>query len=237
MSFTVQHDGIVGGEQSGKAGAGRRQINGLQSNDPAHVDGVPSVEQLMKQFRPFQKPPPPVPFDDANSIHANGQDHAETQNAREPYSSRDELELEAMTQKKMFKTTLTVEEVTHPSGEKTYTSTASPIVEQQHNTEQQRSKKAASPPTRQPFLKRMRARAAKQAVKSNSSAGRISHRGVASNHEESGEPIIAGQSNVNRTPAIYLISVKRQRKLKMKKHKYKKLMRKTRNLRRREGRN
>lgn len=33
------------------------------------------------------------------------------------------------------------------------------------------------------------------------------------------------------------ISVKRQRKLKMKKHKYKKLMRKTRNLRRRLDRN
>ena len=32
----------------------------------------------------------------------------------------------------------------------------------------------------------------------------------------------------------YMISVRRQRKLKMKKHKYKKLMRKTRNLRRRQ---
>jgi hypothetical protein len=36
---------------------------------------------------------------------------------------------------------------------------------------------------------------------------------------------------------IWAISVKRQRKLKMKKHKYKKLMRKTRNLRRRLDRN
>lgn len=34
---------------------------------------------------------------------------------------------------------------------------------------------------------------------------------------------------------LYAISVKRQRKLKMKKHKYKKLMRRTRNLRRRQG--
>ena len=34
-------------------------------------------------------------------------------------------------------------------------------------------------------------------------------------------------------PSLYAISVKRQRRLKMKKHKYKKLMRKTRNLRRR----
>ena len=37
-------------------------------------------------------------------------------------------------------------------------------------------------------------------------------------------------------PGMKLISVKRQRRLKMKKHKYKKLMRKTRNLRRKEGR-
>jgi len=38
-----------------------------------------------------------------------------------------------------------------------------------------------------------------------------------------------------RRPGMYTISVKRQRRLKMKKHKYKKLMRKTRNLRRRLG--
>jgi hypothetical protein len=37
--------------------------------------------------------------------------------------------------------------------------------------------------------------------------------------------------------AMYTISVKRQRKLKMKKHKYKKLMKRTRNLRRRLDRN
>jgi hypothetical protein len=35
---------------------------------------------------------------------------------------------------------------------------------------------------------------------------------------------------------MLLISVKRQRKLKMKKHKYKKLMKRTRNLRRRQDR-
>ncbi len=38
-----------------------------------------------------------------------------------------------------------------------------------------------------------------------------------------------------RSPGMYAISVKRQRRLKMKKHKYKKLMRKTRNIRRRLG--
>lgn len=40
----------------------------------------------------------------------------------------------------------------------------------------------------------------------------------------------------SRFDQVYAISVKRQRRLKMKKHKYKKLMRKTRNLRRRQDR-
>jgi hypothetical protein len=41
---------------------------------------------------------------------------------------------------------------------------------------------------------------------------------------------------LRKKPGMKVISVKRQRRLKMKKHKYKKLMRKTRNLRRKEGR-
>jgi len=45
------------------------------------------------------------------------------------------------------------------------------------------------------------------------------------------------QYRIQRAGDMYAISVKRQRKLKMKKHKYKKLMRRTRNLRRRLDRN
>jgi hypothetical protein len=45
------------------------------------------------------------------------------------------------------------------------------------------------------------------------------------------------QYRIQRGEDMYAISVKRQRKLKMKKHKYKKLMRRTRNLRRRLDRN
>jgi hypothetical protein len=41
---------------------------------------------------------------------------------------------------------------------------------------------------------------------------------------------------VRRREILQALSVKRQRKLKMKKHKYKKLMKRTRNLRRRLGR-
>ncbi|KAI9664400.1 MAG: hypothetical protein M1831_002333 [Alyxoria varia] len=237
MAFTVQHDGMVGAEQSGKGGAGRRQMNGLQSSEPIHIDGAPSVEQLMKQFRPFQKPPPPVPFDEAGSVQPDGQDQAETLNVGEPDSAQDEQEMEAVTHKKMFKTTLTVEEVTHPSGEKTYTSTASPIVEQQQTNDQEDQEKTRSPPNRQPYLRRVRARAAKRAGKTKSTARRTYDQKAASVRGELGAPLVAEEPNFDRTPAMHLISVKRQRKLKMKKHKYKKLMRRTRNLRRREGRN
>jgi hypothetical protein len=57
------------------------------------------------------------------------------------------------------------------------------------------------------------------------------------------EPVQQGRIRIRRYPqkrlgimqkVYYMISVRRQRKLKMKKHKYKKLMRKTRNLRRRQ---
>ena len=45
----------------------------------------------------------------------------------------------------------------------------------------------------------------------------------------------SAQRRQEKDGGMLLISVKRQRKLKMKKHKYKKLMRRTRNLRRRLG--
>ncbi|KAJ9613043.1 hypothetical protein H2200_002984 [Cladophialophora chaetospira] len=56
--------------------------------------------------------------------------------------------------------------------------------------------------------------------------------------EQSGRRSIIGRrrtGDLRREQGMYAISVKRQRRLKMKKHKYKKLMRKTRNLRRKLG--
>ncbi|EXJ93766.1 hypothetical protein A1O1_02159 [Capronia coronata CBS 617.96] len=53
--------------------------------------------------------------------------------------------------------------------------------------------------------------------------------------EQPFERRIGGRRRFIRSPSMYAISVKRQRRLKMKKHKYKKLMRKTRNLRRKLG--
>ncbi|KAK6384851.1 hypothetical protein LTS17_002414 [Exophiala oligosperma] len=56
-----------------------------------------------------------------------------------------------------------------------------------------------------------------------------------SNMREIQEQIGGRRLGHRRRPAMYAISVKRQRRLKMKKHKYRKLMRKTRNARRRLG--
>ena len=72
----------------------------------------------------------------------------------------------------------------------------------------------------QPFRARMRRRGALFA-----SSQSVKERAV------SNAPSAAGRRT------MWTISVKRQRKLKMKKHKYKKLMKKTRNLRRRLDRN
>lgn len=57
----------------------------------------------------------------------------------------------------------------------------------------------------------------------------------ASNMREIQEQVSGRRLGHRRRPAMYAISVKRQRRLKMKKHKYRKLMRKTRNARRRLG--
>ncbi|KAI9835811.1 MAG: hypothetical protein M1838_005195 [Thelocarpon superellum] len=124
--------------------------------------------------------------------------------------------LPSATLKKSYSTILTILESTHPNGSKTYTARTSPIVTERDDSisvveegEGEYNKPSASaPPAR--FLERMRRR------------------------QERWEEYL-DQQHYNH--GLYAISVKRQRRLKMKKHKYKKLMRRTRNLRRRLDRN
>jgi len=110
---------------------------------------------------------------------------------------------------KSYSTVLTILESTHPNGSKTYTARTSPFVA---NEPEQ------PPPAR--FLERMRIR---QERWEDYRDGLLEDRGMGRAKDEGG--------------IMQAISVKRQRKLKMKKHKYKKLMKKTRNLRRRLDRN
>ncbi|KAI4124980.1 MAG: hypothetical protein LQ338_004530 [Usnochroma carphineum] len=183
------------------------------------------VNDLSKSFRHFVPPPPPVPLADAPSSKPTSSSKRRS-NASTPIKER------------TYSTTLTITEHTLPSGLKTYQASISPVVRTSSPSARPAKPRRAqfsqpltpnevtlidmSPPPsspspsffpsspRQPFLTRMRKR------------------------QQAWE---AGLDGKNKREIWRLISVKRQRKLKMKKHKYKKLMRKTRNLRRRLDRN
>ncbi|KAL8792951.1 MAG: hypothetical protein Q9195_004448 [Heterodermia aff. obscurata] len=112
------------------------------------------------------------------------------------------------TTQKSYSTTLTILESTHPNGRKTYQAQTSPIREEP--MEENVPAIDMPPASRQPFLNRMRERQRR---------------------------LEEWRDNGPAKGLWRAISVKRQRKLKMKKHKYKKLMRRTRNLRRKLDKN
>jgi len=112
------------------------------------------------------------------------------------------------TVRKSYSTRLLITENIHPNGHTTYETRASPLVEELAGEHPEHVKLPAA--SRQPFLKRMLERQRRLAEWREGSDCKEVWRAI---------------------------SVKRQRKLKMKKHKYKKLMRRTRNLRRKLDRN
>ncbi|EAW09809.1 mitochondrial 37S ribosomal protein mS38 [Aspergillus clavatus NRRL 1] len=149
---------------------------GFNELEGQHLDGMNmpelriSIEELTKRLRPFQPPPPPVPFDEA-------------QNAAESQETSS------------YSTVLTIHESTHPDGRKTYEAHASPFV-----------------PTQD-----------------------MDAPGAAENEAFIDAPHGSGSSYIERlrdNTGMHAISTQRRRKLKMKKHKYKKLLRRTRTLRR-----
>jgi hypothetical protein len=152
-----------------------------------------NLEELVKQFRPFNVPPAPVPFDMSKEA-------AESREAEDQQLEADVISSRAVQAEKTYQTTVIIKESTSSSGKKTFTASATPITE--------RSSATRTP--RQPFLTRMAQR--QMTIEEPLE--------VREDGEEGG---------------MMLISVKRQRKLKMKKHKYKKLMKRTRNLRRKLG--
>lgn len=110
--------------------------------------------------------------------------------------------------RKSYSTRLLITENVHPNGHTTYETRASPLVEEPAGEPPEHVK--IPPASGQPFLKRMLER-----------QRRLAEWRDGGDHKE----------------VWRAISVKRQRKLKMKKHKYKKLMRRTRNLRRKLDKN
>lgn len=112
------------------------------------------------------------------------------------------------TVRRSYSTRLLITENIHPNGHTTYETRASPFVEESAGEPQEQMK--LPPASRQTFLKRMLERQRR---------------------------LVEWREGGDRKDVWRAISVKRQRKLKMKKHKYKKLMRRTRNLRRKLDRN
>ncbi|KAA6406868.1 MAG: hypothetical protein FRX48_09366 [Lasallia pustulata] len=187
------------------------QASSSNAEPAKHLDGAHgqplqlNLEELLKNFRPFVPPPPPSPM--------GSLDVAELQDAEQATGQPAESE-QVTTKQKSYSTVLTLIESTHPNGRKSYKVRTSPFQETRNLPPSSSSQgKLIELPTSsvkvpsQKFLKRMRER------------------------QEKWEDFRDEQIRDNETGGWQTISVKRQKKLKMKKHKYKKLMRRTRNLR------
>ncbi|ORY13142.1 hypothetical protein BCR34DRAFT_600075 [Clohesyomyces aquaticus] len=126
-----------------------------------------------------------------------------------PFQPQEEPQVQATPVKqRAWSTAVIVTESLDASGNRTYSASTAPMVEIQVPPEE-KGQKLEDIEIRQPFLERMRLR----------------------------QNTYDRYRDTQGRPDMLLISVKRQRKLKMKKHKYKKLMKKTRLLRRKLDRN
>lgn len=185
---------LEGGHQSAEEKNVRWEVMQQNNSDASGNERTPmfNLEELVKQFRPFNVPPAPVPFDMTKEALPEQETKPRQIRAKANRPTR-----------KTYQTTLFIHKTTSASGETTFSTSATPLVE----------RKRAPPSARQPFLARLGTY--ERQVKMI------------------GEPV--EEVADDESAGMWLISVKRQRKLKMKKHKYKKLMRRTRNLRRRLG--
>lgn len=150
-----------------------------------HMD----LQELVKNFRPYMRPPPPIPVDSTLPVEAP-----------QKTSGQAEPQTESIVTHKTYTTTLTIHENTYRSGHKSYKTHTTPIVEGPGSSTDEMFLPTAA--RGQPFLGRMRDRQ------------------------------LQYMDRLSEGDIWQAISVKRQRKLKMKKHKYKKLMKRTKNLRR-----
>ncbi|MDI1488510.1 MAG: hypothetical protein OHK93_007785 [Ramalina farinacea] len=223
------------------------------SPETQHLDNLPAkslhinLQELAKNFRPFVPPPPPVPMGALREASgrkraAAGREQSQQQQQQQTPQTTDQQQQQQPTKQTTWTSTLTVYESTHADGRKTYKTYATPITRMptspssikelrpqgsqevdaehdslQHQQHQQEIRYLPPASTLQPFLSRMQARQLSYADRLDARFGRM-------RLQEEGEEEGGG---------MQAISVKRQRKLKMKKHKYKKLMKRTKNLRRR----
>ncbi|SMQ45827.1 unnamed protein product [Zymoseptoria tritici ST99CH_3D7] len=181
-----------------------------QSNQDGvrHLDGAPRLKSVDEIVASFRPfSAPPAP-----------QPFPEEQKAADKAAKKP-----GKTQKKSYAATIFLTESTSANGERTWTAAS---VSPMYRVPSPVDHTPMQTPRRFPFRERMRLRAEDY---------------LRSQREKMGEKYDVNDF-VRRDPSaaskqkMMLISVKRQRKLKMKKHKYKKLMKRTRNLRRRQDR-
>ncbi|KAK1094171.1 hypothetical protein LTR48_000870 [Friedmanniomyces endolithicus] len=218
-------------------------------NSIKHLDSSPrttrSLEEIVATFQPFQKPPPPQAFVEPKAITSSPR-------TRKASATTQPQAKSTRSSTKTYQTTITVHEVTETNGQKHYSASSSPIISMDVSAapETPNSIPRASRPrlpvthsshpqhaqhprgVQQPFRHRMLRR-----------ARMYLHTRPTTTVTQVGEPQQGVRERfIRRAPSekrvsMILLSVKRQRKMKMKKHKYKKLMKRTRNLRRRLDRN
>lgn len=189
------------------------QASSSNAEPVKHLDGAHgqplqlNMEELLKNFRPFVPPPPPKPMGSMGVAESQDTEQGTSQPAASD---------QVTTKQKSYSTVLTLIENTHPSGRKSYKVRTSPFQVTRNLRPSTSSQgnlidlptSSLSPVPSPKFLTRMRER------------------------QEKWEDFRAEQMRENETGRWQTISVKRQRKVKMRKHKYKKLMKRTRNLRR-----
>jgi hypothetical protein len=174
-----------------------------------HLDGyLPriSLDKMASRFTPFQPPPVPVPFGE----FAESESLAQADPVVE-----DVLATVSPAKQRAWSTEVVVTESTDAQGQRTWSATTGSMIEISVPSNRKSQKMEAiemrqpyvemeAVKIRQPFLERMKQR----------------------------QDIHTRYLDKRVNPDMLAISVKRQRRLKMKKHKYKKLMKRTRLLRR-----
>ena len=178
---------------------------------------MPTLEEMVARFKPFRAPPPPQPF-----VEVLQDKSAEKKAATDGKKA-------AKPKHKTFTATITVTESTDVNGHRTYSASSSPIVRLPDAENAASASGAADNETT--AVQRTRRERVRQQAAAAAAAQQQDPKSIEWNVYRI-PPGLRG----NRVRGMYAISVKRQRKLKMKKHKYKKLMKRTRNLRRRQER-
>jgi Mitochondrial domain of unknown function (DUF1713) len=195
------------------------------SSEPQHLDGAPqqnislripngvkiAIQQIARQFRPFNPPPAPQPISDAEieakeAENAAAAEEAEERQARE---LEEQIERQDVPQRPRHMIINVHKRARERQTNRFFTPHTARIEHPQPTHEIVNNTGMHYDPNA----------SIRDPKPNNRRAGRISGR-----HQIKGPGL--------RRSKIYAISVKRQRRMKMKKHKFKKLMRRTRTLRR-----